>query len=45
VADDVNYARMVEYDARHELGRLEGCVCASSRPLLVASVACSPLGE
>ena len=44
MADDVNYARMVEYDARHELGRLEGFVCASSRPLLVASVAGS-LGE
>ncbi len=44
VADDVNYARMVEYDARHGLGRLEGYVCASSRQLLVASVAGS-LGE
>jgi hypothetical protein len=40
VADDAQYARMVEYSTAHNtLSTLEAVVCASSRPLLVASAA------
>jgi hypothetical protein len=40
VADDAQYARMVEYSTAHNMQSfLEPIVSASSRPLLVASAA------
>ena len=38
VADDANYTRMAEYDARHQRGQLDIVVSAWTRPLLVTSV-------